>query len=452
MPEMTPPHKLLFTTDQPDWDMDATDDWSSSTQELLDTMPQRWSRSLLYTIVMFGSLAIPWAVLAQVDEVGTAQGRLEPKGNTIRLDAPVSGTVARVDVKEGQTVKAGESLLSLDTKLLQTNLQQAKDQLEGQLNRLVQLRLMQQQLTLSLSTQRLQYQAQLAEQEAERDRATQRMRYLETSFTLSQQMLEQDANRATKFRRFFKMGIIPGVQAEDAERAMLTTAQNLQQIQSELAQAKVDLQKQSSTTERIRREGEIALLTTERQRQQSQAEIAQIQAEVASLRSQIKNLTLQIQQSQLKIPVEGTVFALPQQHAGAVVQPGQMLATIAPKDAPLVLRAQITAANSGFLKVGLPVKIKLDAYPFQDYGVVPGKIRWISPNSKSLQNDQSNSRQEAVFDIEVELEQTGIQVGNRTIALKPGQTAKAEIIIRQRRVADFFLDPFRKLQRGGFNF
>jgi HlyD family secretion protein len=278
------------------------------------------------------------------------------------------------------------------------------------------------------------------------------MRYLETSFTLSQQMLEQDANRATKFRRFFKMGIIPGVQAEDAERAMLTTAQNLQQIQSELAQAKVDLQKQSSTTERIRREGEIALLTTERQRQQSQAEIAQIQAEVASLRSQIKNLTLQIQQSQLKIPVEGTVFALPQQHAGAVVQPGQMLATIAPKDAPLVLRAQITAANSGFLKVGLPVKIKLDAYPFQDYGVVPGKIRWISPNSKSLQNDQSNSRQEAVFDIEVELEQTGIQVGNRTIALKPGQTAKAEIIIRQRRVADFFLDPFRKLQRGGFNF
>ncbi|MBE9031055.1 HlyD family efflux transporter periplasmic adaptor subunit [filamentous cyanobacterium LEGE 11480] len=456
MPELTAPHPTVLTPAHPDWELGLSEDWSASTQELLDTMPQRWSRSLLYTMVMFGSVVLPWAFLAEVDEVGTARGRLEPQGKTIRLDAPVAGTVARVNVKAGQTVKAGEALLALDTKLLQTELQQARDQLEGQLNRLVQLRLMQQQLHLSLRTQRLQYQAQIAEQESERNRAVQQLRYFEKSYAIAQQVLQKDAQRAVKFRRLFQQGIIAGIRADDAERTMLTTNQSLKQVQSEWAQAKVNLQKQRSTAERMRREGEVALLATDRQRKQAQAGIAQLQTEVIALRSQIKNLTLRIQQSQLKIPVEGTIFELPQQHAGAVVQPGQMLATIAPKGAPLVLRAQVTTTESGFLKVGLPVKIKLDAYPFQEYGVLPGKIRWISPNSKSPQTSQSGSEpassDQAVFDVEIELAQTALQAGNRTIALKPGQTANAEIIIRQRRVADFFLDPFRKLQKGGMNF
>jgi hemolysin D len=449
MPQMILAPQTIATA--PDWDSGSIDDWSTSTQELLDALPQRWSRSLLYTIVMFSTVALPWAALAQVDEIGSAHGRLEPKGKTIRLDAPIAGTVARVDVKEGQTVKAGEPLLSLDTKLLQTELQQIKDQLEGQLNRLVQLRLMQQQLELSLRTQRLQYQAQLAEQGSEHDRTVQRIRYFEQTYALSQQVLQKDATRATKFRRFFEQGIIPGVQAEDAERTMLITNQSLKQIQSELAQAAVDLKKQRSTADRIQREGEVALIATERQRQQSQGEIAQIQGEIATLRSRSQTLALQIQQSQLRIPVAGTIFELPQSHAGAVVQPGEMLATIAPQGAPLILRAQITSADSGFLKVGQPVKIKLDAYPFQEYGIVPGTIRWIAPNSKPAQGAAPGSNA-AVFDVEIELAQTTVQVANRTIALKPGQTANAEIIIRQRHVADFFLDPFRKLQQGGFNF
>jgi hemolysin D len=434
-----------------DWASGSSEDWSVSTQELLDALPQRWSRSLLYTIVMFSSIALPWAFLAQVDEIGTARGRLEPKGKTIQLDAPIAGTIAKVNVKEGDTVQAGQPLLDLDIKLLQTELQQITDQLDGQMNRLVPLRLMQQQLEFSLRTQRLQYQAQIAEQSAERDRTRQRLRYFAKTYALSQQVFEKDATRATKFRRFFEQGILPGVQAEDAERAMLITDQSLKQIQSEMAQAQVDLQKQRSTAERIRREGEIALIATERQRQQSQAEIAQIQGDIAALRSRSQTLALQIQQSQLKIPVEGTIFELPQSHPGAVVQPGQMLATIAPKGAPLILRAQITTADSGFLKVGLPVKVKLDAYPFQEYGIVPGKIRWISPSAKTPKNAAPGNNQ-SVFDVEIELTQTAVQVGKKSIALKPGQTANAEIIIRQRHIADFFLDPFRKLQQGGFNF
>jgi hemolysin D len=51
----------------------------------------------------------------------------------------------------------------------------------------------------------------------------------------------------------------------------------------------------------------------------------------------------------------------------------------------------------------------------------------------------------------VELSQTFIRSGTKTLPIAPGQTANAEIVIRQRRVIDFFLDPFRRLQKDGIN-
>jgi HlyD family secretion protein len=114
--------------------------------------------------------------------------------------------------------------------------------------------------------------------------------------------------------------------------------------------------------------------------------------------------------------------------------------------------------------VGLPVKLKFDAYPFQDYGVVPGRLTWISPDSRarpsssssssSSSGSSSNSTPESnqsgeFYELEVELAQNYIQHGDRRVLLTPGQTASAEIVIRQRRLADIFLAPFKSLKKGG---
>ena len=440
-------------------DLGSAEGWADVTQEVLDALPQRWSRSLIYIIVGFGLVVLPWAFWAEVDEVGAAKGRLEPKGKTVRLDAPIGGKVAAVKVKEGQQVHIGEPLIELDTDFVRTELMQANARLEGQISRQTQLQLAQRQIQLSLNAQRLQFQAQLAEQSSERDRTQQRIQLYGNSETLTRNLLAKDNTRATKFREYTTQGILPRIQAEDAERAIVETQQRLEQNQSDLSSAKLELEKQSSTAEKIRQDGELALIATRRQVEESQAEVLQAKAEISALRSQIKTLELKLQQSLLKIPISGTIFELPIQNPGAVVQPGQMIASIAPQGVPLILRAQITSRDSGFLKVGLPVKVKLDAYPYQDYGILPGKIRWISPDSKPLTSSPSaenpsreNPSTESVFMVEVELEKPYVQMGDRKIALTPGQTANAEVIIRRRHVGDYMLDPFRRLKKGGLNF
>jgi HlyD family secretion protein len=53
------------------------DDWSSLTKELIDTLPRVWTRGLLYFLVVFAAIILPWAMLSKVDETGSARGQGE---------------------------------------------------------------------------------------------------------------------------------------------------------------------------------------------------------------------------------------------------------------------------------------------------------------------------------------------------------------------------------------
>ena len=177
-----------------------------------------------------------------------------------------------------------------------------------------------------------------------------------------------------------------------------------------------------------------------------QTEISTLKAEIAQSKSQISSLKIQLGQRVLKAPVNGTVFQLPIQRAGSVVQPGTLVAEIAPQSSPLIIRALMATTESGSLRKGLLVKLKFDAYPFQDYGIVEGKLVDISPTTTEV--DTPNGKV-AAYNLEIVMNQHCIPTRDKCTELRPGDTATAEVIVRQRRIIDFLLDPFKQLQRGG---
>ncbi|MFM6255610.1 MAG: HlyD family efflux transporter periplasmic adaptor subunit, partial [Dolichospermum sp.] len=220
----------------------------------------------------------------------------------------------------------------------------------------------------------------------------------------------------------------------------------MNQFKSDIEQAKLRLQQEESSYKSAMQGGELALLKSQEQFKDLQNQITSLQSEIMQTEGQIISLNLQLKQRIIRSPIDGTIFELPIKKPGSVVQPGQMIAQIAPQNADLILKARMASQHSGFVKVGMPVKIKFDAYPFQEYGILSGRITWISPNSKIQEN--SANRLET-YEVDIALENPYIQVGNKQIPLTPGQTASAEAIIRQRRVIDFILDPFKKLQKNG---
>lgn len=427
----------------------ADHDWSSLTQETVDTMPRVWTRGLLYALGLITAIVLPWSMLAKVDEVGSAKGRLEPKGRTLKLDALASGKVAEIWVKEGQTLQAGQSLLELDSELTRTDLQQTQAKLEGQKNRLAQLEFMKNQLVeVTIRAQQQQGKAEAASQLAQIDETRQRLNHTEKMRGIASTRLARDMVEVERHRKLVKQGVIPEVRLVEVVRSVDETKWNLNQADSDIRQAEYQIKAQQSQYESTIQANEITILETQRRTKELETQISSARAEIKQTNKQIDALNYQLQQREVKAPVSGTLFELPIQQAGAVIQAGQTIAQIAPKDVPLVLRANMSSRESGFLKVGMPVKVKFDAYPFQDYGIVEGRVTWISPDSKMTDTAQGAAE---TFELEVNLDQPYINAANKQIALTPGQTATAEVIVRQRRVIDFLLDPFKKLQKGGLD-
>lgn len=476
--------------------LEGNQDWSHTTKELLDTLPRAWTRGLLYFLLIFVSIALPWAILSKIDETGTATGRIEPKEETIKLDAAVAGTVSEINIKEGESVKAGQVLLVLESDLVKSDLKQAQDKLEGQLNRLNQLKLLKSQLVFALSTQQQQNKAGELEKQTQIDQARQNLAALRNSYNLVESEKNAQLNQAEatlrnnenayklaeialassereiqRYQEAWKEGIASEIQIvekqnmaqekqriyeqskSDIEQAKLRIAEQksiyqktMKQARADIEQAQLRLKEQERSLQSLIHSNELATLKIEEQLKNVDTDISSLKAEIAQSQSQINSLKFQISQRTLKAPVSGIIFQLPIQKAGAVVQPGTRIAEISSGKSPLIIRAQMPTTQSGSLKVGLPVKLKFDAYPFQEFGLLTGKLAKISPTTSQI--DTPNGKVE-VYKLEIALDQTCMPSANQCIPLRPGDTAMAEVIVRQRRIIDFVLDPFKKLQKGG---
>nr|WP_310833489.1 HlyD family efflux transporter periplasmic adaptor subunit [Aetokthonos hydrillicola] len=473
-------------------------DWFYGTEELLDALPKRWTLSVLYVLIGLAALVLPWSMFAKVDETGNARGRIEPLGATQKLDSQASGNVIAVRVKEGDTVKSGQVLVELDSKVLRTELQQSQAKLSGQLSQQAQLQLLKNQLLLTIHTQQQQNQAQQLEKLAQIQQVRQNFDALKAAYNLQKEeklaklsqvrqkidsskaayqlaqiRLEGAQEKAPRYKKAFQEGVIAQDRFLETQQSVKESYQNLMQAQSEVSLAQSSLQEEQSAYERtihqaqtdikqaelrlqeqergkesVIHTGELAVLKVQEQLKDLQSQIGTLKSQIAQTISQITSLNLQLEQRIVRSPIDGMIFELPIKKAGTVVQPGERIAQVAPKNTAFILKAQMPIQNSGFLKVGMPVKIKFDAYPFQDYGVVPGEVRWISPDSKHQQTTSGNIE---TFELDVSLKQLYIESGDKRISLAPGQTATAEVVIRQRSVIDYILDPFKKLQKGGVN-
>ncbi len=473
-----------------------TNEWFFGTEELLDALPKVWTRSLLYVLLGVAVIVLPWTMLAKVDEAGSARGRIEPLGATQKLDSQASGSVTAVKVKEGDKVKAGQVLVELESNVLHTDLNQTQAKLEGQLNQHTQLNLLKNQVQLTIHTQEQQNQAQQLEKLAQLKQVQAQIDTLKNAYNIQKEekvakinqvrqtidsskanyelalvRLQGAEEKVPRYKKAFNDGAIPQDRFLEIQQSVKEGYQSLKQAQSEVSrsesslleeqsnyhrtidqassdiqQAQLRLLEQQRSSDISMHTGELAVLKTQEQLKDLQSQLTTLQSQIVQTRSQIASLNLQLQQRVVRSPIDGVIFELPIQKPGAVVQSGQRIAQIAPANTAFILKAQMPNQHSGFLKIGMPVKIKFDAYPFQDYGIVPGQVSWISPDSKVQQTSSGNIE---TFEMNIALKQPYIESGNKRISLAPGQTASAEVIIRQRRIIDYMLDPFKKLQKGG---
>ncbi len=528
-------------------------DWSNAAKEIIDGVPLPWTRGLFYSLLAFMGIALPWAIFFQMDEIGTARGRLELTGDTVKREADLPGnaTVTKVLVKKGDNVTKGQVIMELDAKEIRDQIQQNQVKLEGQQQRLSQLNLAKNQLTIALNTQQQQSQAQLGEKQTQIAQAVQSLTGLKTTYnnqaseknaqldqatqtvrdrqnSLSQQQQEktnqinqanqtiidsstaytlaknrfQDAQREVdRYNKLLRQGAIPEIRSREAESTAKERSQTTVQSQASLQQAKLRLKEQQDSYRKTMQQAEAdikqAKLRLKEQQGNYQRTIGQLQSDIAQaelrikeqqgslqsliqtnklalvkseqqmkeLQSQITTLDNEILQNQqlgqilidrlekytIRADVDGSIFELPITREGSVMQPKQLIAEIAPASkggkTDLIFKGEIPAAESESLRaqgVGKEVKLKFDEFPFATYGIVQGKLIWISPNSKVTPTITGNST--TSYEVKIALDKPCLTYKQECLSFKSGQPATAEIVIRRRRILDLIADPFTKLK------
>jgi HlyD family secretion protein len=84
--------------------------------------------------------------------------------------------------------------------------------------------------------------------------------------------------------------------------------------------------------------------------------------------------------------------------------------------------------------------MKFNAFPYQRYGIIKGTLAYISPATKPSGPDR-----QPVYEGRVTLDKDYYQEAENRYPLRYGMTASAEIVVRERRLIDLGLDPFRQL-------
>jgi hemolysin D len=474
--------------------------WSTPVQTLLDQPPATLPTRLLIAGMGFCLVFGTWAWFGQIEEVGKATGKLVPKGETYKIQPLELGKISRINVKEGDSVKKGDVIAEIDTTLAQKEVERLQQSLNASHIELIQKRGLWDQLNLQGNTQtaiaKAEEKAQLSAialaeskldttrqllREQETQSSAYRGRYAqlqplsrETTTRLKQLQEEKKANqeRVERLNPLVIDGAISREMLFQAEQALRETeqkitvsqlqevnnaneqifqaSQSLRDLESRITQNRGELAKTyqeiaqlQAELNRKRAQAAAVQLETNQRQGQLELEISQITARISENKTLLATAQSKLGDKYLKAPINGIILTLNLKNAGEVVQAAQTIAEIAPEGVPLVLAAELPNREAGFIKQGLTAQVKIDAFPYQDYGVITGKVSQISADAKP------HKELGEIYQIEIVLNSNSSNPDARVMSLKPGQTATAEIIIRRRRIADVLLEPIKKLQQDG---
>jgi hemolysin D len=410
-------------------------------QPVVLRQPGIWSHVIVWSLVGSATGLVVWAAFAPLEQAVQAQGVLKPVGEVKEVRAPLSGVVRAVYVREGQQVAKGQLLFTLDPRANEAELAanrrvRANLIAENQIYRALLAGVGQ------LATLTPEQQATL--QESQRELVTRLQAAQARIRQLQEQLRQNNILLASK----------EAVLASN--RALL---QDLQTLMEEGGLARVQYVRLQQ--EVLQQEGEVQRLRSERPRlessiQQAKAEMNNTLAatrrdlllKISENERRIAELTRQLEQAQVaqqylevRAPASGIVFELQPHTPGFVANVNDVrpLLKIVPTET-LVGEVYITNKDIGFVAPGMDVDVRIDSFPFSEFGDVQGKLVQVGADVLPPDNTYNYFR----FPARIELAAQTMQVNNRVVPLQSGMSITANIRTRNRTVLSIFTDLFTR--------
>ena len=391
-----------------------------------------WALTLFFLVLLVA--AAVFACTTRYAHKENVYGQVTPMEGSLRVIAGRSGIAQQVLVREGQQVVAGQELIGISSAprlqvggTLSENLRHTQDS---------QLRAQRQQAVAHLD----QLQRQLDEVEERRRSIAVDIVKLQEARRLQESRIQIQEQAVSAAHTLSAQGMLSPLAMRSRDDDLIAARQTLAALEREAEQQKSLLVQLAAQAARLNAESRMARSETENTEAQTAERQMMSEATYAD---------------HLTAPTDGIVTAL-QARAGAPVTANETLAIVIPKGhdprkAPLEVELWAPSRAIGMLKPGARVHLMYDAFPYQTFGISHGIVRDIAsaplmPNELPVPIDTK----EQVFRIRVALDRTALNAYGRDWPLTPGMRLSADLILEERTLLEWLLDPLRaNKQRGG---
>jgi membrane fusion protein len=360
----------------------------------------------------------------------TVSGQLMPAGGVVRVHTPQVGVVIEKHVANGQTVKKGQLLYVLNSDRPGDNAQNIQADIARQ----------------------------TAERRASLEREVERSRLMKAEETAGLRRRGETLKaEARTIAAQIEQQNTRIQYAEDMRRRYQALAEQDYIARDELRQKEIDLSEARSRLQVLQRDA----LVTQRERQQLEQEIESNQLrfdnQVAQLEREISSTDQQLTEVEsrrrvvITAPQDGQA-TLVSAEVGQTIDSSQPLLTVIPAGSELQARLYAPSSSIGFVQPGNTVMLRYQAFPYQKFGQYPGVVTSVSTSTVSpaelatlalggLPAQANGSASEALFSIEVRLENSTIEANGQTRTLQAGMQLEADILQERRRLYEWVLEP-----------
>jgi len=426
--------------------------------EIEQTPASPVGRVILWSIMLLFVIGVTWAIFGKIDIVATAQGKVIPSERVKVIQPLETATIAAIHVEDGQQVKAGEPLITLDTTTTEADVRRLsqewteataqKQRLQAMAqwfeafdqnpltlpelhsdNPLLQTRLLKQQSLLYQQIAEFNAKLSTLQQEAIRLQAESRMTQAE--ITKNTRVFEVLTERVTAFDIMQSKKLGSRMDYLEVKQDQIEVEQDIAVQQARLQQLQASIAANQAQQQSLQHE----------QYKTTLLELQDISSHEASLLEEKHKAEQRSKQYHLTAPLDGTVQQLAVHTVGGVVTPAQELMLIVPQNSEMEVEAFILNKDIGFVQEGQAAEVKIDTFNFTKYGVIDAELSTLS--NDAIQDEQLG----LIYKAKLKLKQDGITVENRFVKLSPGMSVMAEVKTGQRRIIEFFLAPLLRYKQ-----
>lgn len=434
--------------------------------KLNDNLGTRYITASIATVCFIVLSLFLWSTMISIDETANADGEIVPEAKVNIVQHLEGGIVKKISVKNGDMVKKGQILMTLDDTAAASEYQQA---LTNELSILVELERLKSYLNgndkdfksiiktivkkkrfkrfkvrmvnhiyneekILLQTQRISRQDKRAVIQSQISKEEDHITHLIKQKTLLSQRVSLLREEESMFKKLRNKKVVSKREYLKILRDVNQAQQDILKLDGNIATSKRALEEFNNKLKQLNSE----------LRETARIEMGNLTAQLMQIQEKLKKLEDKVTRHVVRSPINGIVKGidiLP----GSVVGAGHNLLEVVPQHSDMIAEIQIKSRDIGHVKRGDIVSLKITTYDFARFGTLKGRLSTISATSFEDQDGEPYYKATVMLDAQT------LKRGRDLYPLKSGMSVQANITTHSKTLFEYIVKPIQVSLDKGFH-